>query len=134
VLTDANGNYAFVAGASNILDSNGNPISNFPGLAGGKWDVVESQPVDYTDSVDLVGSVNGVQNGVNDVNDTLGSVVLTPGAVGTNYNYLETTGPTAVSLALTGVQDTQNLWIVLTLALVLGGLSLTWVYTRRKIQ
>jgi uncharacterized repeat protein (TIGR01451 family) len=134
VLTDANGNYSFAPGATNILDSNGNPISNFTGLAGGTWSVVESQPVDYTDSVDLVGAVNGVQNGVNDVNDTLGSIVLTPGAVGSNYNYLETTGPTAVSLALTGVQNAQDLWMVLALALVLGGLSLTWVYTRRTIR
>jgi len=91
VQTDANGNYAFVAGATNILDGNGNPLASFEGLYSGSWSVVETQPAGYLDGADLAGSAGGNTS----VNDTISAVTLGVGEQATDYDFLEKDSGTA---------------------------------------
>lgn len=69
--TDANGFYEFVD------------------LAPGTYTLTETQPVDLLDGNETVGTVNGLTNGANGLNDQFVNIVLGPGDDGVNYNFCE---------------------------------------------
>ncbi|HUN24562.1 MAG TPA: hypothetical protein PK299_15640 [Anaerolineales bacterium] len=92
VMTDVNGDYHFEAGATNIMDQDGYPITNFVGLYQGNWTVREYQPTGYTDKNDLIGS-HGGNNSQNDIIDT---IVLVGGDHAVNYNFLEMVYPVSI--------------------------------------
>ena len=78
-LLDANGNTT----GTTVTDTNG--YYEFTGLAPGTYGVHEVQPAGYLDGADLVGSAGGTLSGT----DSIVSIVLTPGADGTHYDFLE---------------------------------------------
>jgi hypothetical protein len=64
----------------------------FMGLRAGTYSLTESAPVGYTDSVNLVGTVNGVTDGVSKnsaTNDQIVSIVLALSSTGINYDFAE---------------------------------------------
>ncbi|PQJ96486.1 hypothetical protein CXB77_06450 [Chromatium okenii] len=84
-----------------LLDADGNTVATattddvgyyeFTKLAAGTYTVVESQPDDYLDGKDSVGSTGGN----NSVNDTLSGIVLAAGANSQNNNFGELPPPPA---------------------------------------
>ncbi len=80
--TDASGNYTFTT------DSNGNA------LLAGTYQVTEIEPTGYYQQADNVGTVAGAIDGVviptpNEPECKIGSIVLTAGQSGINYNFAE---------------------------------------------
>jgi hypothetical protein len=73
--TAANGTYAFG------VDSLGNP------LRPGTYQVVETQPSGYLAGATSVGTVNSAVDGTVVSSGTIGSIVLTSGQSGINYNF-----------------------------------------------
>ena len=63
---------------------------SFPNLRPGTYQVDETQPAQWQDGGDAVGTVNGTPNGALSGNDRIGSIVLGAGQAGVNYNFGET--------------------------------------------
>lgn len=61
----------------------------FGGLVAGTYTVRETQPADFDDAADHVGTVAGVRVGSNAVNDELSGIVLRAGQSGVGYNFTE---------------------------------------------
>ena len=88
VITDTNGYYEFV------------------GLAPGDYRLVESQPNNYIDGKDVVGTIQGQPVGiVNSATDTISAIALPFGRSGLNYDFGELR---AASLAGTVFTDLDN--------------------------
>lgn len=87
VTTDANGNYLF------------------DNLRPGTYTVRETQPANFQDGSDIVGSLGGM----NSANDVLSNIVLRSGDQGTGYNFAEISGGISgqvyVDLNNNGVRD-----------------------------
>src|SRR5262249_28100921 len=62
---------------------------SFTGLGAGTYTVREYQPTGFDDGADYVGTVNGVTNGTQTVNDELSQITLADGDQGVNYNFTE---------------------------------------------
>jgi large repetitive protein len=58
---------------------------SFLNLPAGTYTVIETQPAQFEDSVDLVGTLAGTAA----INERLGSIVVDPGDLGTRYDYAE---------------------------------------------
>src|SRR5439155_1762250 len=102
--TNANGTYSFT------IDSSGNA------LRPGTYQVAETQPSGYLQSVNTVGTVNGTADGTLVPVDKIGSIVLGSGQNGINYNFGEVKPVTFSGLVYqdtnaNGVQDTGELGI-----------------------
>jgi uncharacterized repeat protein (TIGR01451 family) len=108
VYDDSNGNGAFDAGEPGIpgvslhlsgIDDLGAAVSvdlvtaadgswSFPGLRPGSYSVVETQPVDYAEGGNSVGTAGGVADLVAG-NSRISGITLTPGATATGYLFGE---------------------------------------------
>lgn len=62
---------------------------SFPNLRPGTYQVAETQPAQWQDGGDTVGTVGGTPNGTLAGNDVIGSIVLGAGQAGANYNFGE---------------------------------------------
>ena len=78
--TAADGTYSFTS------DSSGNP------LVAGTYTVTETQPTDYLQGSNTVGTVNGTTDGVLVPVDNIGSIVLAPGQNSVQNNFGELLG------------------------------------------
>ncbi|MGD9856654.1 MAG: tandem-95 repeat protein [Planctomycetaceae bacterium] len=84
-----------------VLQTDGQGIFEFvnlrPSDANG-YTLTQTQPVDFADGLDSLGTVNGVVVGDNSVNDVFSGIVMTqPASDGINYNFAETSaGSSAV--------------------------------------
>jgi large repetitive protein len=110
--------------------TDGSGIYSFPTLLPGTYTVTETQPVQWGDGIDTVGTVNGSPVG-SVTNDSINTVVLTGAGAGSAYNFgerpgtisgsawfdknadgvkdpTETTGLGGVSLVLTGTDAAGN--------------------------
>ncbi|MDR1494398.1 MAG: carboxypeptidase regulatory-like domain-containing protein [Planctomycetaceae bacterium] len=79
-----NGSYVLVA--TTTTDTNG--FYEFRGLNPGTYQVVESQPEDYFDGQDAIGSIGGISR---DDDDLITAINVFSGANGINYNFGELT-------------------------------------------
>jgi len=79
-----NGSYVFVA--TTTTDENG--FYQFSGLKPGTYQIVETQPEDYFDGQDAIGSLGGLSQ---DDNDLMTSINVLSGEDGVNYNFGELT-------------------------------------------
>jgi hypothetical protein len=69
----------------------------------------ETQPANYGDGLDTLGTVNQVVTGSNAVNDVFSGIVIAqPGSDGINYNFAETS--TATSAVRAGQTATIGFW------------------------
>ncbi|MCX7702146.1 MAG: MSCRAMM family adhesin SdrC, partial [Gemmataceae bacterium] len=73
-----------------LTDQNG--IYEFTGLRPGNYSILESQPAEFPDGRDSLGTVNGTAVGTK-LNDRFDNVVLTPGSDAVNYNFGELVPP-----------------------------------------
>lgn len=82
-LIDAAGNVV----ATTTTDADGRYL--FDRLQRGTYSVRETQPSEWLDNSDYVGTINGVQVGVQVTNDVLESIALLDGRHGVNYDFTE---------------------------------------------
>ena len=60
------------------------------------YTITETQPAEFIDGEDVLGTVNGVVTGDNSVNDVFSDVVLpAPGSLGENHNFGDARRPAA---------------------------------------
>ena len=76
-----------------MVTTDNNGAYSFGDLLAGSYTVIESQPANYGDGLDAIGSAGGSLS-----NDTAGNIVLTPGLDANGYNFGEGI-PTAIVLA-----------------------------------
>ena len=91
--TASNGSYSF------STDSNGKSL--YPGT----YQIAETEPSGYVSTANTVGTVNGTTDGVLVPTDKIGSIVLTSGQSGINYNFGDTQ---PVTIGGTVYQDTNG--------------------------
>ena len=62
----------------------------FVDLRPGDYTVSETQPAEFSDGLDVVGTVNGLPSGDNSVNDVISAIGISlPGSVAENYHFGE---------------------------------------------
>lgn len=83
MLTDAEGNVI----AESFTDAAGDYC--FLELFPGEYNVMEFQPEDYVDGIDAVGTVDGREVGVLEINDKINNITLVGGDQGVEYNFGE---------------------------------------------
>jgi hypothetical protein len=81
---DNNGNSIVLTA---ITDSTG--AFSFTGLPPGTYQLTESQPPEYLDGQDTVGTVNGSPNGQLPTNNVISNITLQAGQAGVNYDFGE---------------------------------------------
>ena len=76
-----------------IMATDSQGIFEFPDLRPGEYTLTETQPADYADGKDSLGTVNGNPAGDASVNDQFSGIILPqPGSDGVNYNFGERPG------------------------------------------
>jgi len=82
--------------ATTTTDADGRYL--FDQLTRGIYTVRELQPAGYTDGADYVGYINGIQVGVQPVNDVLGEIALLDGRHGVQYDFTEHLDPPYITI------------------------------------
>lgn len=85
-------------GAAVTISTDGSGAYLFADLPAGSWRIDETQPADYLDGGDSVGSLGGSLAG----NDRITTIPLGVAQVGTNYNFGERAGRVAGSVYVDG--------------------------------
>ena len=119
--TTSSGSYSF------STDSSGNS------LLPGTYQVAETEPSGYTSGSNTIGTVNGTTDGTLVPTDKIGSIVLTSGQSGINYNFGEVkpviiSGTVYKDITGNGVLDSGDVGIAgvtLNLSATIGGQSVT---------
>ncbi len=92
-----------------VMETDEQGIFEFADLRPGEYSLAETQPPDYVDGRESLGTVNGVPVGDASVNDQFRGVVLpTPGAEALNYNFGER--PPADGIIQRGQTATIGFW------------------------
>lgn len=74
---------------------------SFEGLPPGTYTVTETQPGAWNDGMDTLGTVFGIPNGNDGVNDEFSMIVLGPGNNGIDYNFGEILNPASLAVTAT---------------------------------
>ena len=70
-----------------VTDESGNYL--FSDLLAGTYELHEEQPLEFTDGIDTVGSVNGETRGIESNNDLFANITLSEGEGGVDYLFAE---------------------------------------------
>ncbi|QGJ68433.1 Hypothetical protein PBC10988_0920 [Planctomycetales bacterium 10988] len=103
--------------AVNLTDTtDGNGDYSFTDLRPGEYTLTETQPASHLDGIDTLGTVNGLTDGNDTVNDVFSEITLTPDDTGLDYDFAEIlastiSGTVYEDLNNNGIQDGGELGI-----------------------